>query len=119
MYESPITQILGEMRTEYENGCIRAVQSYGFNVNKEELAKALAYDREQYKKGYEDGLNADKWILCSEKLPKVNEYVLCSGHGKPFIGCIDSLDNEWRDDHFYKRTTVIAWQPLPTPYKPE
>ena len=55
MYESPITQILGEMQITYENECLKAVQSYGFDVNKEELTKALQYDREQYNKGFNDG----------------------------------------------------------------
>ena len=55
MYESPVNKILGEMQTTYENNCIKAVQSYGFDVNKEELTKALAYDRNQYEKGYIDG----------------------------------------------------------------
>ena len=54
-YESPITQIVSDMQMEYENGVLKAVQQYGFHVNKEELAKALAYDREQYVKGYEAG----------------------------------------------------------------
>jgi arginine repressor len=55
MYESPINQILGEMQITYENECMKAVQSCGFDVNKEELTKALQYDRGQYEKGYKDG----------------------------------------------------------------
>lgn len=55
MYESPVNQILGEMQTTYENECIKYVQSVGFDVDKEELTKALAYDRNQYEKGYTDG----------------------------------------------------------------
>ena len=55
MYESPIETILTEIQTQFENDCIKAVQSYGFMVNKEELIKALNYDREQYEKGYSDG----------------------------------------------------------------
>lgn len=55
MYESPINQILGEMQTTYENECIKYVQSVGFDVNKEELTKALMYDRNQYEKGCRDG----------------------------------------------------------------
>ena len=55
MYESPITQIVGEMTTKYEDDCLKVVQSYGFTVNKEELTKALQYDRGQYAKGYSDG----------------------------------------------------------------
>lgn len=57
MYESPINQILGEMQIAYENECMKEVQSCGFDVNKEELLKALKYDREQYTKGYSDGYN--------------------------------------------------------------
>ena len=33
------------------------MQSVGFDVNKEELAKALIYDRNQYEKGCSDGYN--------------------------------------------------------------
>lgn len=57
MYESPINQILGEMQIAYEDGCMKAVQNVGFDVNKEELIKALQYDRNQYEKGYKDGYN--------------------------------------------------------------
>lgn len=30
-------------------------QKVGYNINKDELVRALQYDREQYQKGYEDG----------------------------------------------------------------
>ena len=53
-YESPIRMIINELETKMESDCFSAVQSYGFVVNKEELAKALKYDREQYLKGYAD-----------------------------------------------------------------
>lgn len=52
MYESPITLVADQMRTAMEANCLKVVQSYGFDVNAEELAKALAYDRDQYDKGY-------------------------------------------------------------------
>ena len=55
MYESPIETIKTEIQAQFENDCIKAVQSYDFMVNKEELVKALNYDREQYEKGYSDG----------------------------------------------------------------
>jgi hypothetical protein len=69
-YESTITQIVSDIQMEYENGVLKAVQNVGFHVNKEELTKALAYDRGQYDKGYADGLNADKWISCEHEMPK-------------------------------------------------
>ena len=51
-YQSPIELIQGNLQTQIENNCVKAVQSYGFNVDKEELRKALEYDRNQYDKGY-------------------------------------------------------------------
>ena len=55
MYESPINMIISKLCTNLESDCLKAVQRCGFDVNKEELAKALKYDREQYEKGYTDG----------------------------------------------------------------
>ena len=56
-YQSPIEMIATEVHTKYENECVSVCQSYGFNVDKDELAKALAYDRDQYDKGFKDGYN--------------------------------------------------------------
>ena len=59
MYESPIEIFLSEIETsikqEEENAVLEAVVSVGVNVDKEELIKALQYDRGQYEKGYADG----------------------------------------------------------------
>ena len=57
MYESPINIIISKLCTNLESDCLQAVQRYGFDVDKEELARALCYDREQYEKGYMDGYN--------------------------------------------------------------
>ena len=55
MYESPINIIISELCTKLDSDCVKSVQSYGFDVDKEELAKALNYDRKQYEKGHTDG----------------------------------------------------------------
>ena len=55
MYKSPIEIIYGQMETQMEGDILRAVQKYGINVDKEELIRALQYDRNQYEKGYADG----------------------------------------------------------------
>lgn len=52
MYKSPIEIIYGQMQTNMENNIYEAVQKYGVNVDKEELIRALQYDREQYEAGY-------------------------------------------------------------------
>ena len=54
-YRSPIEMIATEVQTKYENECVSVCQRYGFNVDRDELAKALAYDRNQYDKGFKDG----------------------------------------------------------------
>lgn len=54
MYESPITIIQDQMRMQMEDSIYKAVQRFNVDVNKEELIKALAYDRDQYQKGYSD-----------------------------------------------------------------
>lgn len=60
MYESPIdvfvTQMNIKINRAIEKEVLTAVQGVGVNVNKEELEKALQYDRGQYKKGYADGV---------------------------------------------------------------
>ncbi len=55
MYKSPIELIMGSIQTQQEEGILKAVQSVGVNVDKDELIKCLQYDRNQYRKGYEDG----------------------------------------------------------------
>lgn len=59
MYDSPINVIYGKLQTkvqeDMENHIFESVQSVGVMVDKDELIKALEYDRQQYEKGYQDG----------------------------------------------------------------
>lgn len=55
MYKSPIEVVLGNLRTKIDNEIAKTIRDVGVFVDKEELIKALAYDRQQYEKGYEDG----------------------------------------------------------------
>lgn len=79
-YEPPIQIMLGQMRMEQENGIYKVIQEQGIAVDKDELIKALRYDREQYDKGYVKGYNAgltaDKWISVDERLPDNHRAVL-------------------------------------------
>lgn len=59
-YESPISvwwsdTKIEQLRDEYDNLIVRAVKNVCPNVDKDELIKALEYDRGQYEKGYRDG----------------------------------------------------------------
>ena len=53
-YQSPIELITGQMNLLLESEICKAVQNVGVNVDKDELLKALQYDRGQYQKGYND-----------------------------------------------------------------
>lgn len=57
-YESMINLFTKDMQMrlmeEEEKQIVKAVQEIGINVNKEELIRALEYDRDQYKRGYKD-----------------------------------------------------------------
>ena len=55
MYKSPIEIITGKIQTQIDDEIYSAVQNVGINVDREELLKALEYDRGQYEKGFDDG----------------------------------------------------------------
>ena len=80
MYKSPIEKICDEIQTqmvqEEENIVMKAIGEIGVNVDKEELIKALQYDRNQYTKGYEDGKNEvlDKIIAEIEQI-EINGHI--------------------------------------------
>ena len=104
-------------------------QAIGFAVDKQELIKALEYDRDQYNKGYEDGLNADKWIPVSEP-PKELDTYLIQTDGEPYMcQCRWTDVNPFWTDYKTKPhwnifdlpqySKVVAWMPLPKPYEPQ
>jgi len=90
MWESPVSiyETISDMIEKKIDGniIVEVKKQLGIDVNKEELVKALNYDRNQYDKGYQDGFNADRWISVDDKLPdeQINkntqdfEYVLCA-----------------------------------------
>lgn len=62
-YESPITLVSKSLQTQLEGDVMEAILSYGLIVDKEELIKALKYDREQYTEGFNDGY----WMSLEER----------------------------------------------------
>ena len=60
MYESPIQRIVSDIQTQMQEDeekqlMATIMQKVGYEVDRDELIKALQYDREQYDKGYADG----------------------------------------------------------------
>ena len=70
MYKSPINFVFDDIQMQLvkqqENEAYMAVQKCGVDVNKEELMRALQYDREQYEKGYEDAVRQVKEDIINE-----------------------------------------------------
>jgi hypothetical protein len=64
VYKSPIEIIVGQAISEFEDGVYKAVQDYGVNVDKEELIRALQYDRGQFEAGYK--ARDDKIVRCKD-----------------------------------------------------
>lgn len=91
----------------------------GVNVDKEELLKALKYDREQYEKGYRDAKAEQQWIPCSERLPKENQVCIVTDETRcdayEYIFCDETYDEVqgWT----YLGNRIIAWMPMPEPWK--
>jgi protoheme ferro-lyase len=129
-YESPIMFITEQMTTELhkqvEDNLYNIIQRYNISVNREELIKALKYDREQYELGFQDGLHKDKWVKVKDGMPDEGEEVL--------IYCPEFLEEIrkafYTEGDFYvdKEDLIIKpapngycthWQPLPKPPKGE
>jgi len=53
-YQSPIEIFQTQMQSQIVGEIYKAVMKVGVNVDKDELLKALQYDRDQYQKGYTD-----------------------------------------------------------------
>ena len=54
-----------------------------------------------------------RWIPCSERLPEERGFYLTTTKDKA-VYC-----DHWNEDNFDRTEMVIAWMPLPEPYKTE
>lgn len=157
-YESPITlqirKIAEQIEEQRENQITAKVaEQMGVYIDKNELARALAYDRDQYRRGYEDGWKArskdvPQWIPIrmrpmteeekAEHFIKYGEDAVCEDmkvfdSPMPDDGQEILISTPWGvsmdivvfDDYgigLEERgdfDNVLAWMPLPEPYKEE
>lgn len=72
-YESPIRIIydgIDKQKEQIENDVYSFVRKYGIYVEKDELIKALEYDRQQYEAGFADGRKSVK-IEAAEEIDRL------------------------------------------------
>ena len=124
-WESPITiatqniiKAMTEFNKTMDNKTMEAIVKVGIDVNKDELIRAMQYDRDQYSKGYTNGYNAgynaDKWISVEDRMP--DEDCKCLVFTKDGITNIDYYYN--RENAFgFRSWKVTHWMPLPEPPK--
>ena len=60
-YAPPVSLNLNDFQYDIGDSVVRYIAKMGIQVNQEELLRALKYDREQYKAGYEAGF-ADGFV---------------------------------------------------------
>lgn len=127
MYKLPIEIVQTGMQVQMGNSIIKAMQSVGISVDKSELLKALAYDREQYQKGYADGRGAGyEWISVEDRLPDAKLAVLAYGRRHirktettelpaPHVAYTRGEDEGWFTWDYGDYVYVSHWMPLPEP----
>lgn len=92
MYESPISlsynRIIQEIDDNIEQGILEAIWKVDINVNRDELLKALRYDRQQYSSGYKDGIASEKRceFLRLNAVCKFR-HIACDLDRQPFLSC--------------------------------
>ncbi len=75
-----ISEIEMNCRQHEEKAIMEVLHSIGVKVDKDELLKALEYDRGQYNVGYKDGyrdalLKGSQWIPVSERPPDCDRFL--------------------------------------------
>lgn len=70
-------------------------------------------------------INAERWIPCSEKYPEPDDRVLVITDSYDYYvwDCMSGREDNyfWEDEsgYYHNKDEVIAWMPLPSPYKGE
>ena len=115
-------EVCGDNRFEIiEKAKMDLLESTNINTDKEEMKVLDNFLFRCWQMGWlkkYEKPQADKWIPCEERLPDTYDNLLiCQSDGYVNVGYY-SL-NEFKDMNSYPYKDVIAWQPLPQPYKKE
>ena len=112
-----------EISSHIENDSLRQwCQTWGSKML--EIISSIPFAKDgNYEKGYQDGLNADKWIHCKDRLPDdLSEVIVCLEDGfvtSTLYGFGEFAPKSTITRKFVKGSPVVAWQPLPSIPKEE
>lgn len=138
-YKSPISMITEQVTTAMQEAgdkqILTAVQKIGINIDKEELLKALQYDRDSYKKGYDDAKN--EFIDCGwrdpsvchplsgtpvlifiatkAEVPYLSDYELGDTYVARYDAVTDLYVDQLKPNHFFRASQITKWAYLPRP----
>lgn len=122
-----IERIRQDAEAEFEKNVLHAVLECGVVVDKDELIKALQYDRDQFQKGFAAGVEwaGPKWISVEDDLPAyvIDSFLVCYDDG--LVGIADWSHDLWENnwwfhtDGEYDIDGITHWMPLPKAPKEE
>lgn len=111
MYKSPIEVITASMQTDLENQILSSVLKTDVIVDKEELIKALNYDRDQYQKGYADG-KAEALSALKAGLISMNSFAIERIRHQLDNGYLDMTDDYDKEEIEILRDSVKAYEAI-------
>ena len=113
-----------EIKADIDNNMWSAVMEYGVHVDKDELLRALAYDRNQYQRGFVNGVSvgyqkglASRWISVDEEMPEGLLPVHCLVCFDGMVGYAIWDGKEWTNQFGVVSSdfSVTHWMSIPAP----
>lgn len=106
-YRSPIEMIYHDMQMHLEDEVCKAVQQVDIHVDKEELLKALKYDRGQYAKGYSNAKVVAMWEQYEEREHMIKWFAkFCRHIDMPLHMSDEEAEILWRE----KMKQQFGWE---------
>ena len=93
-----------------------------FGLEETEESKAIHKVMDEVERYVDHEKSADYWIPCSERLPSEDGFYIATcdgeicGEDQPFTGFAEFENRKWVDDEDDYQC-VLAWMPLPKPWK--
>lgn len=115
MYKPVIEMVSQTVMEQTEDAIIKAVISQDIRVDKEELIRALRYDRGQYEQGFRDGVaSVNEWKPVSDPPKETGSTLICTATGAVCTAKYYAGSGTWNG---YAGKNAAYWMPLPQPPK--